>query len=178
LVRTQNDKSSQKTTSPTFYTVRRGDTLQDIARKFDVGVGMMQWRNRIPDADYIVAGNTLKLKGSRRSFAQPSPPPKPAPVAVSSDTSVSESTEVTTQQTSASTSTYANGSSNSMVNPFCESGGNVQAVDPSGTYWGKYQFDYSTWVAHGGDPSLYGNASESYQDEIASHVTYDAWPNC
>ena len=75
--------------------------------------------------------------------------------------------------------TVANGgSSNSMVNPSCESGGNPQVVDPSGTYWGKYQFDHQTWVAHGGSPGGYGNAPEWEQDRIAARVQYDAWPNC
>lgn len=70
------------------------------------------------------------------------------------------------------------GSSNPMVNPNCESSGNPQVVDPSGTYWGKYQFDRGTWIAHGGSPGSYGNASEGVQDQVASRVTYDAWPNC
>lgn len=70
------------------------------------------------------------------------------------------------------------GSSNSMVNPACESGGNPQVYDPSGTYWGKYQFDRQTWIAHGGSPGSYGNAGATEQDRVASRVTYDAWPNC
>jgi hypothetical protein len=70
------------------------------------------------------------------------------------------------------------GSSNSMVNPNCESGGNSQVVSSNGLYYGKYQFDYSTWVAHGGSPASYGHASEGEQDRVASRVTYDAWPNC
>lgn len=70
------------------------------------------------------------------------------------------------------------GSSNPMVNPNCESGGNAQVVSPNGTYWGKYQFDYGTWVAHGGSSGSYGSASEGEQDRVASRVTYDAWPNC
>jgi hypothetical protein len=70
------------------------------------------------------------------------------------------------------------GSSNPMVNPACESGGNSQVVDASGTYWGKYQFDRSTWIASGGSPGSYGSASEGEQDRVASRVTYDAWPNC
>jgi hypothetical protein len=74
--------------------------------------------------------------------------------------------------------TSTGGSSNSMVNPDCESSGNPQVVDPSGTYWGKYQFDRQTWAAHGGNPSSYGSASEVEQDRIAAAVTYDAWPNC
>lgn len=74
--------------------------------------------------------------------------------------------------------TYSNGSSNSMVNPSCESSGSSQIVSSNGKYWGKYQFDYGTWVAHGGNPGSYGSASESEQDLVASRVTYDAWPNC
>jgi hypothetical protein len=70
------------------------------------------------------------------------------------------------------------GSSNSMVNPACESGGNPQVWDPSGTYWGKYQFDKPTWIAHGGAAGSYGSASEVEQDRIAGKVSYDAWPNC
>ena len=75
-------------------------------------------------------------------------------------------------------SSYGGGSSNSMVNPNCESSGNSQIVSSNGRYWGKYQFDYGTWVAHGGSPGSYGSASEGVQDQVASRVTYDAWPNC
>lgn len=75
--------------------------------------------------------------------------------------------------------TVANGgSSNPRVNPACESGGNPQVVSPSGVYWGKYQFDRGTWIAHGGSPGAYGNAPEWEQDRVAARVTYDAWPSC
>src|SRR5262245_56004400 len=57
------------------------------------------------------------------SHSQAVPPPLP-PAGVRSDLTVANG-----------------GSSNPMVNPACESGGNSQVVDPSGTYWGKYQFD-------------------------------------
>ena len=78
-----------------------------------------------------------------------------------------------------SDSTVANGgSSNAMVNPSCESGGNSQVVSPNGMYWGKYQFDAQTWYAHGAPPGSYGNAPEWVQDQVAARVTYDAWPNC
>jgi hypothetical protein len=70
------------------------------------------------------------------------------------------------------------GSSNPMVNPACESGGDPQVVDASGTYWGWYQFDYQTWVAHGGAPGEYGNAPLWRQHQVAARVQYDAWPNC
>lgn len=70
------------------------------------------------------------------------------------------------------------GSSNPYVNPWGCEAQNAQEWDPSGMYWGKYQFDRQTWAAHGGNPSEYGSASEAEQDAVASRVKYDAWPNC
>lgn len=60
----------------------------------------------------------------------------------------------------------------------CESGGNPNARSPDGTYWGLYQFDYSTWVAHGGNPGSYGSAGAAEQAAVASRVRYQAWPIC
>jgi hypothetical protein len=63
----------------------------------------------------------------------------------------------------------------------CESGGNPGAVDSSGTYRGKYQFDYSTWQSVGGtgDPAA---ASEAEQDQRAamlySQQGSTPWPVC
>ncbi|UUN31199.1 resuscitation-promoting factor [Streptomyces sp. FIT100] len=63
----------------------------------------------------------------------------------------------------------------------CESGGRPDAVDPSGTYGGLYQFDTSTWHALGGKGRP--------QDAPAAEQTYRAkklyvqrgaspWPHC
>jgi peptidoglycan hydrolase-like protein with peptidoglycan-binding domain len=63
----------------------------------------------------------------------------------------------------------------------CESGGNPQAVSPSGRYRGKFQFDQPTWEAAGGtgDPAA---APESTQDRIALRLYRQRgtapWPNC
>jgi hypothetical protein len=63
----------------------------------------------------------------------------------------------------------------------CESGGNPSAVDASGTYRGKYQFDYGTWASVGGsgDPAA---APESEQDMRAqmlmSRSGSTPWPVC
>lgn len=63
----------------------------------------------------------------------------------------------------------------------CESGGNPGAVDSSGTYRGKYQFDARTWQSVGGsgDPAA---ASEAEQDKRAA-ILYSQrgaapWPVC
>ena len=63
----------------------------------------------------------------------------------------------------------------------CESGGNPRAVDPSGTYRGKYQFDLQTWASVGGsgDPAA---APEAEQDRRAAMLYARAgaspWPVC
>jgi hypothetical protein len=63
----------------------------------------------------------------------------------------------------------------------CESGGNPSAVDASGTYRGKYQFDYGTWASVGGsgDPAA---APESEQDMRAQMLMErsgsNPWPVC
>jgi Transglycosylase-like domain len=63
----------------------------------------------------------------------------------------------------------------------CESGGNPSAVDASGTYRGKYQFDYGTWSSVGGsgDPAA---APEAEQDKRAAalyaRVGSTPWPVC
>jgi Transglycosylase-like domain len=63
----------------------------------------------------------------------------------------------------------------------CESHSNPRAIDASGTYRGKYQFDYGTWASVGGngDPAA---ASETEQDRRAA-VLYKRsgatpWPVC
>jgi len=63
----------------------------------------------------------------------------------------------------------------------CESGGDPGAVDASGTYRGKYQFDAQTWASVGGsgDPAA---ASEAEQDQRAAQLYSQAgaspWPVC
>jgi hypothetical protein len=63
----------------------------------------------------------------------------------------------------------------------CESGGDPTAVDASGTYRGKYQFDYGTWASVGGsgDPAA---APEAEQDRRAAMLMARSgsspWPVC
>jgi resuscitation-promoting factor RpfB len=63
----------------------------------------------------------------------------------------------------------------------CESGGNPHAVDPSGTYYGLYQFSVSTWDSLGGS-GLPSQASPAEQTERAE-LLYERsgagqWPVC
>ncbi len=63
----------------------------------------------------------------------------------------------------------------------CESGGNPQAVDASGTYYGKYQFSMETWAGVGGSGSP-AAASEAEQDKRAAMLYARSgagqWPVC
>jgi hypothetical protein len=64
---------------------------------------------------------------------------------------------------------------------FCESKGNPRAVSASGTFRGKYQFNYGTWRAVGGhgDPA---SAPEAEQDLRAAILLKRSgrspWPVC
>lgn len=53
-----------------------------------------------------------------------------------------------------------------------------QQFNPSGKYWGKYQYDKPSWVEDGGKESEWGNASRAEQDRVAANAKWDRWPNC
>ena len=50
-----------------------------------------------------------------------------------------------------------------------ESGGNSAVMNSSGHY-GLYQFSYSTWVANGGSPGSFGNASVAEQNQVFANT--------
>lgn len=63
----------------------------------------------------------------------------------------------------------------------CESGGDPTAVDPSGTYYGKYQFDLATWASVGGsgNPAAAPEAEQDYRAAVLmSQAGSSPWPVC
>ena len=63
----------------------------------------------------------------------------------------------------------------------CESGGDPTAVDSSGTYRGKYQFDLGTWASVGGsgDPAAAPEAEQDYRAALLmSQAGSSPWPVC
>jgi len=63
----------------------------------------------------------------------------------------------------------------------CESGGDPTAVDASGTYRGKYQFDMQTWASVGGsgDPAAAPEAEQDYRAALLmSRSGSSPWPVC
>ncbi|MDG9719412.1 resuscitation-promoting factor [Streptomyces sp. DH24] len=63
----------------------------------------------------------------------------------------------------------------------CESGGRADAVDPSGTYGGLYQFDRRTWQALGGTgrPQDAPAAEQTYRAKLLyQRQGTSPWPHC
>jgi soluble lytic murein transglycosylase-like protein len=63
----------------------------------------------------------------------------------------------------------------------CESGGDPTAVDSSGTYYGKYQFDLGTWASVGGNgnPAQAPEAEQDYRASLLySRAGSSPWPAC
>ncbi len=63
----------------------------------------------------------------------------------------------------------------------CESGGDPTAVDASGTYRGKYQFDTGTWASVGGsgDPAAAPEAEQDYRAALLYERSGSSpWPIC
>lgn len=63
----------------------------------------------------------------------------------------------------------------------CESGHNPQAVDPSGTYYGLFQFDLQTWASVGGSGSpAAASVEEQYYraQKLLDSRGSSPWPVC
>lgn len=64
---------------------------------------------------------------------------------------------------------------------YCEATGNPRAVDPSGTYFGLYQFDLATWRSVGGrgNPADASPAEQTFRAELLHAQRGTApWPVC
>ncbi len=61
------------------YTVRRGDTLSAIARRFNTTVSKLAQANNIRNVNLIRVGQVLRIPGTVASTPAPKPAPKPAP---------------------------------------------------------------------------------------------------
>lgn len=151
-----------------LYEVRSGDTLSAIAKAqygkaTDWPVIYYANRKQINNPDQIAIGQTFRIPALPAHIPAA---PRTTP-AVSTDTTAAVAVSSSTQQTNYLT----NDGGYSVTSAFqacvirAESGGNPQIWNPSG-HWGLYQFSYGTWVAHGGDPSLFGKADGAYQTQI------------
>lgn len=166
---------------PATYTVISGDSISAIATAHGVAELMLVGLNKIPDPDFIVVGQILRLNDT---VPIPQVAPAPPPVAPAPVVQASTSVEHTSYTAPAPTRTYsapapaASSGSGSSSFEQCviqrESNGDAQVTNSSGHY-GLYQFSYSTWVANGGSPSDFGNASPSEQHSVFIRSAPSNW---
>jgi hypothetical protein len=174
---------SQQTHS---YTVQPGDTLSLIAGKLLGSPSRwpdLWWWNRqqIRNPDQITVGQVLDVWRWNPPYASwepyvtaqadaaipkpPPPAPAPAPVAQSQGGQAQAPAPAPVAQASGSLSGPWPGGAFGNCVVTRESGGNPQVMNSSGHY-GLYQFSFSTWVAYGGAPGAFGNASPGEQEQV------------
>jgi nucleoid-associated protein YgaU len=164
------------------YTVKPGDTLSAIAQKLYGSPDKWPalWypnRHIISNPDLILAGQVLKVGSGETTPAidEAAMAALPRPVVVTTAV-VQTNAPAAPQQPPAAPQQPVNPPDQALGSPWpggafgnCvvsrESGGDSQVMNSTGHY-GLYQFSYSTWVAYGGDPGAFGNASVSQQEQV------------
>lgn len=185
---------------PVFWKVQSGQTLTAISAAhyhqpnawpliYDANTNKIKW------ADRIGVGQVLILPAYASRIPQPprwtSPPPPPPPKVVyhAPVYQVQAAYQAPVQQAPAyqapvyhapvqQSGTFQGSGGMQQCIIRRESGGNSQVMNGSGHY-GLYQFSEQTWVAHGGNPGSFGNASVSEQNQVYSNTVsadgYSDW---
>lgn len=152
--------------------VSPGQTLSGIAASNGVSLAAVESANPgISDPNLIFPGESVSLPGSSSGDSESSTETDTAPVDVSatqdssapSDGTSSQSTGTSAPQQQSVTVSGGSGFQQCVISH--ESSGNSQVMNSSGHY-GLYQFDLPTWVAGGGNPADFGNASVSEQNQV------------
>ncbi|MCL2581394.1 MAG: transglycosylase family protein [Streptosporangiales bacterium] len=171
-VATAAKQASKQASAPTSYSVQSGDTLSSIARHFykesSFWTAVYQAnKSTIHYADSITPGQSLTIPAKPSSApAAPSSLSAPAPQPVEQQSAPVEQSAPTQSADTASSDTSTSGDSSFQQCVIShESGGNSQVTNSSGHY-GLYQFSPSTWAEYGGNPSDFGNASASEQNQV------------
>ena len=161
------------------YTIQYGDTLGVIAKAIDVDVDKLVEVNSIQNADLIIAGDELRISenketvtvetetGDVSSYDISEEVVEVEPVAVEE-----EEYEVAYEQPQAEevpiTYTDSEASAKEWIGQR-ESGGDYNAYNPAGGYYGKYQLN-PTLVAYGASPAAQEAAADKYVAE-----RYGSW---
>lgn len=170
----------RQTSVPGTYTVRPGDSLASIARRFYHNADAwpaIYWHNRkkIKWADEIYAGQklTIPAKPARIPAAPSSLAPAPPPPPVTPATTTQAPPQAQSAAPTQAAATYSGGGYPGGAFGACvvarESGGNAQVMNSSGHY-GLYQFSEPTWVAYGGNPADFGHASVAEQNQVFANA--------
>jgi LysM repeat protein len=147
---------------PAEIVVRRGDSLSGIAARYRVEWPGLYEANRAvigENPNLLNPGERLRIP-SAASAARLAASYRPAVVPAAAPAP----TEAVALQGAPAEPAASAGSFQECVISR-ESGGNAQVMNGSGHY-GLYQFSYSAWVAAGGNPADFGNASAAEQNQV------------
>lgn len=143
------------------FAVRRGDNAAALDQ---ANVDLDRARQRLREADARLRESIAQQSAAQRASAPPT----------------------TSRSSSTGSRSSGGGSGNASSSGWaqlrnCESGGRYNAVDPSGTYRGAYQFDVKTWRGLGGsgDPASASPAEQDYRAQLLYNQRgAQPWPIC
>ena len=157
------------------YTIQYGDTLGVIAKAIDVDLDKLVEVNSIQNADLIIAGDELRISGNKETITVETETGDVSSYDISEEVVEVEPVSVETTQEEvvyeqpkaeeipiASTGGSESSAKEWIANK--ESGGDYNAYNPAGGYWGKYQLN-PTLVAYGASPAEQEIAVQKYVNE-------------
>lgn len=171
------------------YTIQYGDTLGVIAKAIDVDLDKLVEVNSIQNADLIIAGDELRISENKETItvetetgdvssydiSEEVVEVEPVTVETTQEEVEEEVEEVVYEQPKAEEIPIAStGGSEASAKEWIaqrESGGDYNAYNPAGVYWGKYQLN-PTLVAYGASPAEQEAAADKYVAE-----RYGSWSN-
>ena len=157
------------------YTIQYGDTLGVIAKAIDVDLDKLVEVNSIQNADLIIAGDELRISGNKETITVETETGDVSSYDISEEVVEVEPVAVETtqeevvyEQPKAEEIPIAStGDSEASAKEWIgqrESGGDYNAYNPAGGYWGKYQLN-PTLVAYGASPAEQEIAVQKYVNE-------------
>lgn len=161
------------------YTIQYGDTLGVIAKAIDVDLDKLVEVNSIQNADLIIAGDELRISenketitvetetGDVNSYDISEEVVEVEPVAVETTQEEVVVEEVVEQPKAEEIPIASTGDAEAEAKEWIaqhESGGDYNAYNPAGGYYGKYQLN-PTLVAYGASPAEQEIAVQKYVNE-------------
>lgn len=152
---------------PAEIVVRRGDSLSGIAARYHIEWPGLYEANRAViggNPDLLMPAERLRIP-SKAAAARLAASYRPSAVTVTWVPSAASSITEPAAADATSPEPAASAGSFQQCVISRESGGDAQVMNGSGHY-GLYQFSYSSWVAAGGNPADFGNASVAEQNQV------------